>query len=132
MRAADTAWRQRKMTVFGKDQKYRNRKTILDGILFDSRKEANRYAELKLMEKAGRIWDLQRQVPFQLLPAQRDQITGKVVEKAVVYKADFVYMTESGPVCEDVKGYKGGAGYGVFTIKRKLMLYVHGIRVREV
>lgn len=105
--------------------KYRNRKTEVDGITFDSRKEAKRYQELKLLERAGEISDLQRQVPFLLIPAQR--IGGKVAERAVQYKADFVYTDHGETVVEDTKGIRTGE----YIIKRKLMLYVHGISIRE-
>jgi hypothetical protein len=112
--------------------KYNAKKVIVDGIQFDSRKEANRYYELKLLERAGEITDLELQKEFELIPAQR--IDGKVVERAVKYKADFVYKENGKTVVEDVKGYRdpSSAGYAKFVLKRKLMLYVHGIRIREV
>ena len=108
-------------------RKYGNRKVIHDGIEFDSMKEANRYCELKLMQRAGVISDLQLQVPFELIPSQR--IDGNVVERAVNYVADFTYNGPDGvQVVEDTKGYKTPE----YIIKRKLMLYVHGIRIVEV
>lgn len=108
--------------------KYGSRETEVDGIRFDSRKEARRYAELRLMEKAGEISMLERQVPFQLIPAQRDA-GGKVIERAVNYMADFVYITRNGKrIVEDVKGYRTE----VYKIKKKLMLHVYGIRIQEV
>ena len=107
--------------------KYGNRKVIYDGIEFDSMKEAHRYCELKLMQRAGVISDLQMQVPFELIPTQR--IDGKVVERAVSYIADFTYNGQDGvQVVEDTKGMRTKE----YIIKRKLMLYVHGIRVVEV
>ena len=112
--------------------KYRNKKIVLDGITFDSKKEANRYAELKLMERAGEIKNLDVHVPFVLIPTQRDE-QGRVVELDVKYYADFIYNDKAGKlICEDVKGYKKGSAYAIFAIKRKLMLRVHHIRVREV
>lgn len=107
--------------------KYGNRKTVVDGITFDSKKEATRYAELMLLQRAGEIFDLQRQVPFTLIPKQvRD---GKVVERPVVYKADFVYKEKDGTeVVEDVKGVCTKE----YRIKKKLMLWQFGIIVREV
>ena len=58
---------------------------------------------------------------------------GRVIEEACVYKADFVYIDENGKeVVEDAKGYRDGEAYKTFVIKRKLMLYLKGIRVREV
>ena len=107
--------------------KYGNRKTVVDGITFDSKKEATRYAELKLLQRAGEIFDLQRQVPFTLIPKQtRD---GKVIERPCVYKADFVYKEKDGTeVVEDVKGVCTKE----YRIKKKLMLWQFGIVVREV
>lgn len=127
----------------GSGKKYGNAKSEVDGEIFDSRKEARRYIELQWLLKAGTIKDLRRQVRFVLVPAQRepDEIgprggrkPGKLIEKEVAYMADFVYTdTETGEtVVEDVKGYKGGGAYAVFSLKRKLMLYVHGIRIREI
>lgn len=112
--------------------KYHNKKTIVDGITFDSKKEGQRYIELKLLERGGLISNLQRQVKYTLIPSQK--VDGKVVERAVTYSADFVYKdNETGQtVVEDVKGYKGGGAYEIFKIKRKLMLHVHGIRIMEV
>ena len=107
--------------------KYGNRKTVVDGITFDSKREATRYAELKLLQRAGEIFDLQRQVPFTLIPKQtRD---GKVIERPCVYKADFVYKEKDGTeVVEDVKGVCTKE----YRIKKKLMLWQFGIVVREV
>lgn len=127
----------------GSGKKYGNAKSEVDGEVFDSRKEARRYIELQWLLKAGTIKDLRRQVRFVLIPAQRepDEIgprggrkPGKLIEKEVAYMADFVYTdTETGEtVVEDVKGYKGGGAYAVFSLKRKLMLHVHGIRIREI
>ena len=110
--------------------KYRNRKLTINGITYDSVKEARRHAELLLLERAGQITNLRRQVKFVLIPAQR--IDGKVVEHACSYIADFVYTQNGETVVEDVKGYKKGAAYTIFTIKRKLILHVHGIRIKEV
>lgn len=106
--------------------KYGNRKVIHDGIEFDSVKEAHRYCELKLMQRAGVISDLRLQVSFELIPTQR--IDGKLAEKATNYVADFVYQQNGVQVVEDTKGVRTKE----YIIKRKLMLYVHGIRIREV
>lgn len=106
--------------------KYRNKKVIVDGITFDSKREAKRFHELKELEKAGRISDLEMQVKFELIPSQR--IDGKVVERACTYKADFVYKENGETVVEDTKGYRTPD----YIIKRKLMLYIHGIKVREI
>lgn len=128
--------------------KYNSKKTIIDGISFDSVKEAKRYRELKLLEKVGKIRNLQLQVKFPLIPSQYEE-TGetyargihkgekkkRLVERPISYVADFVYEENGQTVVEDVKGYRGSGGggaYGVFRIKRKLMLWVHGIKVKEV
>lgn len=106
--------------------KYHAKKTELDGITFDSKKEANRYAELKLLERSGAIHNLQRQVRYELIPAQKKD--GKTIERACHYIADFVYEENGKTVVEDVKGYRTKE----YVLKRKLMLQVHGIEVREV
>jgi len=102
--------------------KYANKKTEIDGVLFDSRKEAGRYQELRLLERAGEIMDIERQVTYELIPKQQG-------ERACHYIADFRYKDKDGQVVvEDVKGYKTE----VYKIKRKLMLQRHGIRIQEV
>lgn len=105
--------------------KYHNRKVTRDGETFDSVKEYRRFCELRLLERAGAVTDLQRQVKFELIPAQR--IDGKVVERACSYVADFVYMENGQQVVEDAKGMRTQE----YRLKRKLMLWVHGIRIRE-
>lgn len=101
--------------------KYGNIKTVTsDGIRHDSVKEANRWCELNLMLRAGMIQDLQRQVKFELLPKQEG-------ERAVYYIADFVYMENGAKVVEDVKGCRTE----VYKLKKKMMLFFHGIRIRE-
>lgn len=107
--------------------KYHNRKTIVDGEVFDSGKEAVRYQELKLLQRAGEITNLNRQTPFGLLPKQYDG--KKVAEREVKYIADFTYFTKDGEfVVEDTKGVRTKE----YILKRKLMLYFHGIRIKEV
>ena len=106
--------------------KYRSRKVTRDGMTFDSVKEYSRYKELRLLERAGAISDLRRQVRYELIPAQR--IEGKVVEKSITYRADFVYQREGETVVEDVKGFRTD----VYIIKRKLMLYIHGIKIQDI
>lgn len=108
------------------NSKYCNKKIVIDGIRFDSKKEAKRYQDLKLLEKAGVIFGLQLQVPFELVPKQMED--GKVIERAVTYKADFVYWQDGKVVVEDTKGFRTPD----YIIKRKLMLERHGIRIREV
>lgn len=109
-----------------KRPKYGNRKVVRDGITFDSAKEARRWSELLLLEKAGAIQNLQRQVKYQLIPSQK--IAGKVVERACNYVADFVYVRDGETVVEDTKGFKTPE----YIIKRKLMLWIHHIRIIEV
>ncbi len=123
--------------------KYKNKKTLtFDGILHDSRKEANRWTELKLMLRAGEIEDLRRQVKYELIPAQyevterysrngkRLKDDRKLVEKPVYYIADFVYIDKrtGKEVVEDTKGVKTKD----YILKRKLMLYIKGIRIHEI
>lgn len=111
--------------------KYGARKTVVDGITFASKKEADRYCELKLLEKAGEICNLRLQVPFELIPALYEETEevykkgankgkpkrGKCIEKAVVYYADFVYQNIGRDrIVEDVKGMRTP----VYIIKRKL------------
>lgn len=109
--------------------KYGAQKTEYDGIVFDSKREAMRWRELALLQRAGEITDLRRQVKFILVPAQVDE-NGKIAERAVSYVADFVYsdMRSGETVVEDAKGMHTRE----YIIKRKLMRYVHGIRIREV
>jgi hypothetical protein len=108
--------------------KYNAQKTTVDGITYDSRKEAQRAQELRLMLKAGIISNLREQVPYELIPAQKNEY-GKVIERAVIYKADFVYDDEKGKtIVEDTKGVRTKE----YIIKRKLMLYEYGIRISEV
>lgn len=111
--------------------KFNARKVIVDGEVFDSKKEAYRYRQLKSLEKIHAIYDLRRQVEYVLIPKQLDG-NGKVIEKQCVYCADFVYGQNGKTIVEDVKGYKKGAAYSLFVIKRKLMLSIHGIKIREV
>ena len=86
-----------------------------------------RWHELKLMERAGLISDLQRQVSFSLIPNLKDD-SGKVIERAVKYIADFCYIQDGVAVVEDVKGLRTRE----YVLKRKMMLYFHGIRVKEI
>ena len=99
---------------------------------FDSAKEARRFRELDMLLKAGEISDLRCQVPFVLIPAQVRADGSR--EQACKYVADFVYMKDGETVVEDVKGYTraNSLPYRLFVVKRKLMLWVHGIAVREI
>lgn len=113
--------------VTSKPNKYGARKTGS----YASGKEANRAAELKLMEAAGEIvkGSLREQVPFILIPAQYDS-NRKLIERQTVYVADFVYETADGKVVEDVKSI--ATKTDAYVIKRKLLLMVHGIRLQEI
>ena len=129
------AWNYHKI----KTNKYKNQNVIVDNIKFDSKKEANRYFELRALEKSGKIADLKRQVKYVLIPAQREPdrvgarggiIKGKLIERECSYVADFVYKDlEKGElVVEDTKGFRTPE----YIIKRKLMLYQYGIIIKEV
>lgn len=107
--------------------KYNSKKTIIDGQVFDSRKEAKRYQELAFLEKVGAIENLSRQVKFVLIPSQRDE-NGKMIERECSYKADFKYTEDGETIVEDVKGFKTKE----YIIKRKLLLWRYGIKIREV
>lgn len=117
--------------------KYHAKKAVVDGITFDSVKEAKRYRALKEKAEMGQITSLQRQVKFVLIPAQRepDQIgprggkkPGKLLERECAYIADFVYTENGQQVVEDTKGMR----LPEYIIKRKLMLYKYGIRIKEI
>lgn len=138
--------------------KYHSRKVVVDGMTFDSRKEYMRWCELSLLAKAGKITNLQRQVKFILFPAQYEPDTigkrggvkrGKLIERECCYVADFVYevpitmekmcfvngKSESitvncgfETIVEDTKGFKTKD----YIIKRKAMLHIHGIRIKEI
>lgn len=88
--------------------------------MFDSNREFYRWRELRLMERAGIITDLRRQVTYELIPKQDG-------ERACSYVADFVYNEDGKIVVEDSKGHKTEA----YKIKKKLMLWVHGIKIKE-
>lgn len=111
-------------------QKYHNRKMKIENIMFDSQKEAQRYCELKLLEKKGEISQLQRQVPFELIPAEVGANKRKL--RAIVYFADFVYLTKKNGVpqkhIEDVKGVKTA----VYRLKKRLMWHLYRINIEEV
>lgn len=120
--------------------KYHNKTAIVNGITFMSRKEGRRYQDLLLLERAGAIQNLQRQVKFVLIPAQCEtferygkngqklQDGQRTLERECSYVADFVYQMDGEMVVEDTKGFRTND----YIIKRKLMLYIHGIRIKEV
>lgn len=125
--------------------KYGSRKITRDGMTFDSIKEYKRFCELSLLEKAGEITNLQRQHGFELIPPQFEEIpTGEFykkgerkgmpkfknvcIEQAVKYVADFTYIKDGERVVEDTKGFKTKD----YILKRKMMLYFHNIKIKEI
>ena len=104
--------------------KYRNIPVVSSDGTFDSKKEFDRWVQLKLMEKSGLIKNLTRQQKFELIPKQR--YNGKTI-LPVYYIADFVYEQNGVEIVEDVKGMKTE----VYKIKRKLMLWRYGILIKE-
>lgn len=109
--------------------KYGNIKRRIDGHTFDSIKEATRYAELKVLEKAGEISDLKLQVPYELQPAFEDTRGHK--HRAIQYYADFVYTDKDGVThIEDVKS-EATRRDQIYRLKRKMMAY-HGWYIEEV
>ena len=131
---------------WNKTSKYKNTKYTYLGIKFDSLKECRRYTELRILEQAGKIKDLELQKAYELIPAQyeeTEEIYTKgahkgehkkvLLERACNYVADFYYIDcETGKtVVEDVKGYRDGGAYALFSVKRKLMLYIYHIKVKE-
>ena len=108
--------------------KYHSRKITVDGITFDSHREARRYQELQLLLRAGEITQLQLQKKYTLIPAQKKPSGG--TERAVTYTADFVYIDNrtGKETVEDAKGVKTQQ----YIIRRKLMLWRYGIEVIEI
>lgn len=131
----------RKLEKQNTASKYNSQKVEYEGEWYASQKELDRWLQLKLLERTGKITDLKKQVPFLLIPAQYEPSTevytrgkkegqpkqGKCIEQSVVYNADFVYIENGKQVVEDTKGMRTKD----YIIKRKLMLYVHGIRIAE-
>jgi len=106
-------------TRYYSKSKYKNKKTRIDGIKFDSLREANRYVELKYKQKAGLISNLKLQVPFKLQPEFTDSFKKK--HRAIIYIADFWYLDiiTNEAVIEDCKGFKTA----VYLLKKKMLLY---------
>jgi len=101
-----------------KVSKYRNKRTEVDGIMFDSKKEAKRYSVLKILEKEGVIKDLRLQVPYKL------EVNGVLI---CTYRADFVYILDPQIIVEDCKGLRTP----IYKLKRKLMRAIHNIEILE-
>lgn len=111
------------------ENKYHAVKAQADGRTYDSQSECKRAKELQLLERHGLVRNLREQVPYELIPAGVGEYRK---ERPVIYKADFVYEVcqPDGTwkqVVEDTKGAKAKE----YIIKRKLMLYIHGISVKE-
>lgn len=127
---------------YSQKSKYGSRKVTVDGVTYDSVKEYRRFKELSLLEREGTIQNLQRQVKYVLIPAQREYCddiytrgrnkgcfkTGKLIERECSYIADFVYIQNGEIVVEDTKGFRTKD----YIIKRKLMLWNYGIQIKEV
>ena len=123
-----------------KTNKYKSMKCYINGIEFDSRKEARRYQELRLLQRAGVIQNLRLQEKFVLIPSQYESYERygakgqelkpgqRLVERECIYIADFVYEENGKTVVEDTKGFKTKD----YIIKRKLLLWTHGIKIKEV
>lgn len=123
--------------------KLNSSKCVINGLKFDSKAEAYRYQQLEDLVKSGEISDLQRQVKFCLIPAQREpdiigpkggKKPGKLIERSIEYVADFIYKDKNGKVhIEDVKGFRepGSATYKVFIMKRKMLRYFYGLTIDE-
>lgn len=119
-------------------RKYHNSKVkTSEGLVFDSKREYRRWCELKMMEASGVISDLQRQVKYVLIPTQKEPDTigkrggihkGKMIEKECYYVADFVYQSKGETIVEDTKGMRTKD----YIIKRKLMLWIHHIKIKEI
>ena len=106
--------------------KYRNREVIVNGLWFQSVKEAQRWQQLKLLERAGEIVGLNRQLRIEIVPKTK-------LHRARYYIADFVYFDKKAnkTVYEDVKGYKKGLAYQLFSLKRDILYWRHGIEIKE-
>lgn len=123
-----------------RQNKYLNKKTVVDGITFDSRKEAKYYIYLKQLERDGKIENLQMQVPYELIPAvyedtvvhlkTKDKVVRKCIQRAVHYYADFVYLDKETNEIRviDAKGFRTKE----FILKSKMMLAFKGIKIKEV
>lgn len=105
-------------------RKYGNVKAEWGGIVFDSKGELNRWLQLNLMQEAGKISDLERQVKFELCPPVR--LVGESRSYAINYVADFKYTEQNKTIVEDWKGHQTEG----FKIKRRLLKHIHGIDLR--
>ena len=124
-----------------KRSKYGNRKVTIEGINFDSEREAKRYLILKEYQNKGDISDLKLQVVYELIPAIKELKTvvlkTKTIQKevtiqqAITYRCDFTYVKDEKLIVEDVK-ISPKMLPPEYKLKKKLLRYVHGIDIREV
>lgn len=112
------------MAMAARGGKYHAKKTVVDGIEFDSAKEAKRYVKLRDMQEAGRIRGLRLQVPFEILPSFE---CDGVKYRGMRYVADFVYYRDGKVVVEDCKGFKTPE----YKMKKKLMAFINHINIEE-
>lgn len=105
--------------------KYKNKKVMIDNILFDSKKEANYYTYLKMLERASKIKNLELQKKYIL--QGHFKLNGKTI-RAITYIADFVYEDDKGVHVVDTKGYRTE----VYKIKKKLFMKKYGIEIEEI
>ena len=122
------------------NNKYYATKCEYNGEQFDSRREMRRFQELLILERAGHLTNLKRQIKYVLIPSQykvyerygkngqRLKDKKELLEREVSYIADFVYEMDGKTIIEDTKGVQTKD----YIIKRKLMLFVHGIKIKEV
>lgn len=112
------------MALAARGSKYRAKKTVVDGIEFDSEKEAKRYTRLRALEDVGKIQGLRLQVPFELVPSFE---CDGVKYRGMRYVADFVYYRDGKQVVEDCKGFKTAE----YKLKKKLMAFINHINIDE-
>ena len=119
-------------------RKYHNKRVEYEGIVFDSLKEKRRYCQLQLLEKQGMISNLRLQVPFELIPAiyedeivqlkTKTKVKKKLIQRATIYVADFVYETMGKTIVEDTKGFRTKE----YELKKKMMRAFLGIEIKEI
>jgi hypothetical protein len=102
-----------------KQSKYKNQRVLIDGMVFDSKKEGRRYVELRMLQTAGEISDLRCQVPYEL---------NEGGSHSLKYVADFVYLLNGEVIVEDVKGYRTRE----YKRKRTLMKTIYNIEIKEI
>lgn len=106
-----------------KTNKYHNNKFTADGYTWDSNKEYNHWCELKLLERVGKIWALERQKEYVLIDKSR-------YGRSIIYRADFVYQTTNGTVVEDVKSE--ATKTPLYKLKKRLLAERYKIEIKEI